>query len=181
MQAVRFELPGSDGSVSVYTGPQGDTLPLTDSRVVSLRVGSVYRLKIGDLVDFPGAELYPTVELIDRLHPPRGREIEFAIPISLTAEEISLALDGRLVTKVIYLEQPDRATPSPGSNAARSRIADPRDNPIALADEAGRPMAIIRIGGRAPDAANLDSGFYGTGAPVLLPEQPAGAREGASE
>lgn len=181
MQPVRVELPGSEGSVAVYTGSQGESSALNSASVVALRVGSIYRLKLSDLPEYPGVELYPTVELIDRLHPPRGREIEFAIPVALTAEEIALAIEGRLVTKVIYLEQPDRATPSRGSNAARSRIAAPRENPIALADQAGRPMAIVRIGGRAPDAGAVDSGFFGTGAPVLIPDENATTREGVSE
>ena len=144
-----------------------------------MRVSSIYRLRISDLADFPGVELYPTVELLDRLHPPRGREIEFAIPIALTAQEIGFALQGRLVTKVIYLEQPDRAAPVRNANAARTRVADPRDNALAAADEAGRPMVIVRLGGRLPDAAAPEPGFYGTGAPVQLFQEAAQAGETA--
>ena len=144
-------------------------------------MGSIYRIKISDLPDFPGAELYPTVELIDRLHPPRGREIEFAIPILLTAEEIAMALEGRLVTKVIYLEQPDRAAPVRNTNAARNRVAEPRENLLAIADEAGRPMVIVRVGGRLPDAAASESGFFGFGEPVQILERPTRARVSTRE
>lgn len=172
LQPVRVEVP-QGGQVSFFTNPAGEHADVDSSAVVGLRVGSVYRLKISDLQGFAGAELYPTVELIDRLHPPRGREIEFAIPIVLTEEEISLALGGRLITKVVYLEQPDRADPVRGSDAARTHIARPRDNVLALADEAGRPMVIVRLGGRAPDAAAADSGFFGTGAPVQVLQRAA--------
>ena len=167
--------------MAFYTNPQGENTVAAAPAIVALRVGSVYRIKISDLPDFPGAELYPTIELIDRLHPPRGREVEFAIPIALTAEEIAMALEGRLVTKVIYLEQPDRAAPVRNTNAARNRLADPRENLLAVADEAGRPMVIVRIGGRQPDAAAAESGFFGFGDPVQVLERPASNGEAASE
>ena len=186
MQFVRLELPNSTGEdsggqVSFFTNPQGESTTAASPAVAALRVGSVYRLKLSDLPDFPGAELYPTIELIDRLHPPRGREIEFAIPVVLTSEEIAMALEGRLVTKVIYLEQPDRAAPVRNTNAARNRLTDPRENLLAVADEAGRPMVIVRVGGRLPDAGAAESGFFGFGEPVQILERPASAREAASE
>ena len=181
MQPVRVELPGAGGQVSFYTNPQGEHEVVAAPAIVALRVGSIYRIKISDLPDFPGAELYPTVELIDRLHPPREREIEFAIPILLNAEEIAMALEGRLVTKVIYLEQPDRAAPVRNTNAARNRVAEPRENLLAIADEAGRPMVIVRVGGRLPDAAASESGFFGFGEPVQILERPTSAKESTRE
>ncbi|HEY2251703.1 MAG TPA: hypothetical protein VGH74_11605 [Planctomycetaceae bacterium] len=186
MQFVKVELPnstgeGSGGQVDFYTNAQGESAAAASPAIAALRVGSVYRLKISDMPDFPGAELYPTIELIDRLHPPRGREVEFAIPITLTAEEIAMALEGRLVTKVIYLEQPDRAAPVRNTNAARNRLADPRENLLAVADEAGRPMVIVRLGGRLPDAAASESGFFGFGEPVQVLERPASAKEEAAK
>ena len=186
MQTVRVELPSSEGKgaggrVAFYTNTQGEHTAVAAPAIAALRVGSIYRIKISDLPDFPGAELYPSIELIDRLHPPRGREIEFAIPILFTTEEIAMALEGRLVTKVIYLEQPDRAAPVRNSNAARNRLADPRENLLAIADEAGRPMVIVRVGGRLPDAAATESGFFGFGEPVQVLERPTSARKAASE
>ena len=169
MQPIRVELPDG-GTISYYTSPTGESQSAESSTVVALRVGSVYRLKITDMPGMLGAELYPTVELIDCLHPPAGREAEFPIPVALTSEEISLALEGRLVTKVVYLEQANRADPVGATNASRSRFARPSDNILALADEAGRPMAIIRIGGRSPDAAAIETGYFGTGAPVQILE-----------
>lgn len=179
LQPVRVELGEQGGQVSFYTGPDAASTTVAAPATAGLLVGPVYRLKISDLKDFPGVELYPTVELVDRLHPPRGREVEFAVPITLTAEEISSALDGRLITKVIYLEQPDRAAPVGNATAARTQLARPRDNALALADEAGRPMVIVRLGGRLPDAAAFDTGFYGTGAPVRFFAPQAATKEAA--
>jgi hypothetical protein len=163
-QVLFYQVPVSEGPG--YQGPDNEAAALQAPAVAGLCVGSVYRLKISDLRDFPGIDLYPTIELVDRLHPPRGREIEFAIPIMLTADEIAAALEGRLVTKVIYLEQPDRAIPVRSTTASRVRQVRPQENVLAEADAAGRPMAIVRLGGRRPDADVPEPGFFGTGAPV---------------
>ena len=180
MQPVRIELPGEGGEVSFFVGP-GAAPTVAAPAIVGLRVSSIYRIKIGNMPDFPGVELYPTVEVVDRLHPPRGRENEFAIPIALTAEEIAFALRGRLVTKVIYLEQPNRAAPDPGPASARSQLAGPRDNALALADEAGRPMVIVRLGGRVPDPSAPEPGFFGTCPPVLFIDAASRSAEAARE
>jgi len=177
MQPVRIEVAGQGGTISFYQGPDARELSRSAPALVAMRVGLVYRLRISDLADYPGLELYPTVELIDRLHPPRGRELEFAVPIILTAEEIDSALDGRMVTKVIYLEQPDRAAPVRNSTASRTRAVQPRENVLQMADEAGRPMAIIRLGGRVPDAGALEMGFFGSGAPIQVFDQPISTQE----
>ena len=177
MQPMRVELPAGGGQVSFFCSAEGQTESFAAPAVAALRVGSTYRLKISGLRNYPGMEFYPTVELIDRLHPPRGREIEFAIPIVLTDEEFAFAAEGRMVTKVIYLEQPDRAIPARGPVASRNQLADPRENALALADEAGRPMAIIRLGCRTPDAGAIEPGFFGTGAPIQFFEQAAAGRE----
>jgi hypothetical protein len=172
MQAVRVETSGGC-QVSYFTDPSGTAIETDSQAVVALQVGFVYRLKISEMPDHVGVELYPTVELIDRLHPPEGREVEFPIPIALTDDEIALAVSGRMVTKVVYLEQPDRADPIRRTDAARSEIANPRENLLALADERGRPMAIVRIGGREPDSGAINTGFYGVGAPVQLMKEAA--------
>jgi hypothetical protein len=129
--------------------------------------------------DFPGLELYPTIEVIDRLHPPRGREVEFAIPIILTAEEIAAAIDGRLVTKVSYLEQSHREVPVPIPTASRVRRVLLPENALAQAAEAGRPMVIVRLGGRTPDAGVFEPGFFGTCAPVQFYGPEPSPREAA--
>ena len=85
----------------------------------------LYRFRISDLPELPGAELYPTIELIDRLHPPCGRELEFPVPVAFTQEELQAALAGRLVTKVVYIERPQQATPERGTNAERAFLAGP--------------------------------------------------------
>jgi hypothetical protein len=181
VQPVRVDLGEQEGQVAFYSGPDGAATILPAPAVAGLCVHSVYRIKLSDMRDFPGLELYPTIEVIDRLHPPRGREVEFAIPVTLTAEEIAAAIAGRLVTKVIYLEQPHREATVPGTTAGRVRRVLPHENALAVANEAGRPMVIVRLGGRTPDAGASEPGFFGTCAPVQFygPPPPAPAMEAA--
>lgn len=175
-QPMRVELPG-EAQVTVYGG--GKEYAIGTAGQASLLVGAVYRLKISEMPDFPGAELYPTVELLDRLHPPVGRTQDFPIPISLSEQEIRFALEGRMVTKVIYLEQPELARAIPGPTSNRSVVARHKENVLALADEQGRPMAIVRLGGRRPSVDGPDPDFYGSGAPVVIAESPRPSPETA--
>jgi hypothetical protein len=167
MQPIVVEFPGRGGSAWIYTDPKGSELPVGQRNPVGIQVGPVYRMRIAEMDEFPGVELFPTIELLDKLHPPAGRETEFPVPIAFSLREIELALDGKLVTKVIYLEKPNRAKASRGSNVDRAALAEPYENPFEIAHREGRPMAIVRLGGRLPDINHPDDDFFGGGAPVV--------------
>lgn len=161
MQPVRIILPG-EGTVSFYNGsPQAEVQAPAPSQA-RMMVGHVYRVKLSGLAGRPGVELYPTIELLDRLHPPEGKIDQYPIPVEFTEEEIQAAAEDRLVTKVLYLEQPDMAAPV--RNAARSRVEelDQRINLLEAADVRGRPMAIVRLGGRVPDPNSPTDEFFST-------------------
>jgi hypothetical protein len=167
VQPVQIELPSS-GLISFFDGsPENAVLTQAPSQV-GMAVGQTYRVRISGMPEFPGAELYPSIELIDRLHPPAGREAEFPIPIQLTEEEIAIALDDRLVTKVVYLEQPQLAHPQATDLPLRTVDLPPSTNLLQAADERGRAMAIIRLGGRVPSPNDPhDARFFGPSAPVV--------------
>ncbi len=170
-QPVKVELPDGQGQVAFYAAGAAEETTVPDQSLAVLHVGALYRFKIAELPAYPGVELYPTVELIDKLHPPCGRENEFPVPITLTNHEIEQAIQGRLVTKVIYIERPNHAAPFRGTNRDRAYLAEPYDNPFELAHRDGRPVAIVRIGGRTPDLTNPEPGFFGDAAPVeIIPE-----------
>jgi hypothetical protein len=168
-QPVRIGLPGG-GKVTYFNGGPEQSKTVAAPSQAGLLIGPVYRLKLSDMPDFPGTELFPSIEVLDRLHPPVGRASEYPVPIEFTEEEIEAALAGRFVTKVVYLEQPNRALPLPvgRGNTLPTRLLGASENPLYVADLAGRPMLIVRLGGRLPDPQHENPAFFGTRAPLQI-------------
>jgi hypothetical protein len=142
--------------------------------LVGMQIGSVYRVTVADIPNLPGVEIFPTVELIDRLYPPAGIALRYPVPIELTLDELELAARGAFVTRVVYVEDPKQALPvaqnrdseQPWIEAARG------EDPLVTADRFGRPIAIVRIGGRVPSHASDPVNLAGSGAcgvpPLML-------------
>jgi hypothetical protein len=153
--------------------------PLPAPVKVGMLVGAVYRLRVTNIPLRPGEELYPTIEVIDRLYAPRGREHRFPIPVVLEQEDLLVALDGGMVTRVIYLEDSEAASPI-ADEPGMQRVTDVagQDNALQVADQLGRPMAILRIGSRVP--ANLQGDLTGFlyNSPPWTPLAPVPTREG---
>jgi len=147
-QHIRVEVP-TEGVVTYYGDQGAEYASLAAPSLMEFLVGPVYRLKLSEMPEYPGIELFPTVELISRLHPPPGREREFPVPITFTEKEIELVLQGRLVTKVVYLEQPNIAYPGMLAETAPTQIVSNTQDALQRADELGRPMAIVRLGRRS--------------------------------
>ncbi|MCH9656741.1 MAG: hypothetical protein K0U86_17000 [Planctomycetes bacterium] len=165
IQPMQVSLP-SKGVVTFYAGSVDRKIQKASPAPIGFSVGYVYRIKISGMPEFPGVELYPTIELIDRLHPPAGLAETYPVPVSLNPEDIELALSGRMVTKVVYLERPQTAVPAKFERQPTLAITA-KKNLIAEADLLGRPMAIIRMGGRLPSTRGDDPAFFGSGAPVV--------------
>ncbi|MES2789014.1 MAG: hypothetical protein V4719_05290 [Planctomycetota bacterium] len=175
-QPVEVQLP-VEGQVTWFAGGPAAGIVSPAPSMAGLLLGPVYRVKLSGMPEYPGVELYPTIEMVSRLHPPAGRANEFPVIIGFTANEIELAAQGQLVTKIIYLEQPNRASlqnTSRGKPVAPVRVT-PRENPLEIADINGRPLAIVRLGGRVPDTNRPEPGFFGSGAPVQPLQRPAAA------
>lgn len=138
-----------------------------------LLIGQVYRLRVTGIPFRPGMEVFPTVEVIDRLYAPRGQEQRFPIIVELSEEDLSLAVDGKFVTRVIYLEDPYTALPVPEDPSRQSWFeAGPGHDPLAVADQLGRPMAILRMGARLPDHAMGPDMSFLFGCPPLKRYEP---------
>ena len=167
MTFVRL-VPPSVGTVEVYGFAPSRAVPLAQGWC-GLAIGHVYRFRVAGLAEYPGVELYPTVEVLDRTHPPPGREAEFAVPVRFTVEEIDQALSGRMVTKVVYVEQPQLASTAPAEDGLVAETLPPDANLIREADLRGRPLLIVRLGARTPDPMRPDPEFFGPGGPVVLP------------
>ncbi len=149
---------------------------------VGMIVGAVYRVRVTSIPFRPGEELYPTIEVIDRVHAPAGREHRFPIPVVLEETDLKAALDGALVTRVIYLEDNELAEPvatTPGTQ----RVLDvgAMDNALKAADQLGRPVAILRIGSRVPANLQGDLTDFLYGCPPWIPVAVAPTREAMVE
>lgn len=154
----------------------GQFLPPIESPVTTgMLVGAVYRFHVTHIPGYPGEELYPTLEIVDRVFPEHGREHRFPIPILLTEEDLNVALQGGLVTRVIYLEDSEVAEPVARTPWQHSTIeASAQENALRIADQVGRPLAILRIGSRVPanDSADLTEFLFGCPPWVPLPVAP---------
>jgi hypothetical protein len=166
-QPVRVILDG-EGDVSIYHSRPATPFKQASPAQFGVLVGHMHRLKIDNIPDMPGVELYPTIEILDRLHPPRGQKHNFPILIHIDQRDIDLALGGNLVTRVVYLEQPQLAAPFELDEATRARDLDKKENAMAQADRYGRPMVIVRLGGRVPSAHGESQSFWGSGGPASL-------------
>ncbi|MEZ6064269.1 MAG: hypothetical protein R3B90_00845 [Planctomycetaceae bacterium] len=152
-QPVRIEVP-TQGLVSFYTPDSPQPVLSQAPAQASMLVGGVYRFRVTGLPEYPGLEIYPTVEVLDRLHP-TGQEQAFPIPVTITPEEIEAVIREQMVTKVIYLERPQLASALEVDRTGLVTYDVPASsNLIDTADQLGRPMAILRIGGRQPDPMN---------------------------
>jgi len=178
-QPVEIRAP-QGALVSLATAGDFDE-PKPAPRRVGLLIGQVYRLRVTNIRLHPGLEVFPTIEVIDRIYPPRGQEVRFAIPVELTQEDLRLALQGKFVTRVIYLEDPRTALPVAEDPRAQEWFEiGPGGDPLAAADALGRPVAIMRMGARLPSARGPDVQFlFGcppfVGYPPRRAPPPAGA------
>ncbi len=160
-QPVRFVGPGNTEVAVFSEGAFQHTS--ADNQIAGLMVGHVYRLKVTNIPGYPGKELYPSVEMIGRLFPPQPQATLFPIPIHIELDDLEPAMQGALVTRVVYLENPRTAIPEQrGRNDQPFFDVGTAQDPLLEAERFGRPMAIVRIGSRIPDNSELNAFGFGT-------------------
>lgn len=168
VQPVKILTPG-DARVGFWTGNGYATADMRGP-MFGMSMGTVYRVKITNIPGHPGAEIFPSIEMLSRLHPPQGKELEFPVPIEFTQNDLELAIEGKMVTKVVYLEDPDTALPFQqiGDQQRNIDISGYEDT-LNTADRLGRPMALIRLGSRQPLADDQAGAFefFGPGLQIL--------------
>jgi len=170
-QPVEIKAPPG-ALISTAASGQFDT-PQLAPMIAGMLIGSVYRLRVTDIPGQQGLEVFPTIEVIDRLYPPVGQEFRFPILIELAQDELEMALAGKFVTRVIYLEEPLAALPVAEKRDEQSCFeVGEGENPLEVADTLGRPMAILRMGARLPDVGGPDMNFM-YGCPPLIKWRPA--------
>jgi hypothetical protein len=167
-QPVQINLPGP-ALVSFFSPEHAEPMLTQAPALAGMLIGPVYRFRVAGMPGYPGVEIFPTVEVVDRMHPPAGREHEFPIPVDITESEIEAVLGGQMVTKVVYLEQPQTASVLEGENGTiLTYDLPPTSNSIDTALQLGRPMAILRIGGRVPDPRDPNDPFFTHPAPIRV-------------
>ena len=140
---------------------------------------SIYRLKLSDIPNRPGMELYPTLEVV----PVKQKTCTFlahsAVPVVFTEEDFEQAAAGNFVVKVIYLPDPqfqDLAATGP-DEVVSSRL-DPGVDPIIEAKRRGSILLVVRLGNidlEAPNTPAMDApNPFAPQAPV--PTLPPGVR-----
>jgi len=161
------QISGPKG-VLISMADQGDwTDPVDGPLFAGMQLGVPYRLKLANLPEhFRNLECYPTIEVIDRTYAPVGLERRFPIPIVFDEDDLRLATEGMLVTRVVYIEDPKQALPGaqqPGEQLWHD--AGPKANALEVADGLGRPVAIVRLGPRTPgeSAGPAELGYRGLG------------------
>jgi hypothetical protein len=116
---------------------------------------SIYRLKLSDIPNRPGMELYPTLEVV----PSNPKTCTFlahsAVPIAFTEEDFEQVAAGNFVVKVIYLPDPqfqDLAATGP-DEVVSSRL-EPGVDPIVEAKRRGSILLVVRLGNIDLEARN---------------------------
>jgi uncharacterized repeat protein (TIGR01451 family) len=137
--------------------------------VMGLRPGYAYRFELSNLPYQPGKSIYPEVELRGTLVPRAGMKyMDYPIPLTFSEADIEKVLRGVVITKVIYLEDPDKAVPSEVGRDAPVEMPDATDAAAIKAALAnGRLMAIVRVGNLKPTPEQLRP--YAVPGTILLP------------
>jgi hypothetical protein len=121
--------------------------PLVAPGRTNFAAGGIYRLKLTNIPNREGVELYPTLELGPATPRTQAYLAHNAIPFQLTDEDFDQVLTGNFVTKVIYLPDPEfQELAIAGVETLVSTRLDPGTDPITEADRRGAIMAILRLG-----------------------------------
>ena len=184
VQAVQLVAPANT-TVEVGDAQSSFGQAQAEQMTVNMAIGYVYRFKLSNfpLPDAAGQTLYPSIEVIGRLNPPPGLENDFPVQVVVTREDIEVALAGRMVTRVIYLEDPRGPLPHLHTVTDQPSIdVGSGQDPLRTAEQMGRPMAILRMGSRVPMEGEVAEWFtFGIAAPTVLPNPRPVNRLGLSE
>src|SRR5690606_22159715 len=124
-----------------------DSTPLVMPGRQNFQQGAIYRLKLTNIPDRPGVELYPTLEVAPVTPRTDAYLSHSPIPVQFTDEDLDQVLAGNFVTKVIYLPDPEfQDLALAGVAELVSTRLQPGVDPIAEADRRGAILAILRIG-----------------------------------
>ena len=167
---ISWYVPSSDG--------RGAFTPsfLTAPARYNFLQGAIYRLKLTNIANRPGLELYPTVEVV-----PSGPHSDTflahsAVPVTFSDEDLDQVASGNFVVKVIYLpdaQYQDLATVGP-DELVSSRL-EPGVDPIAEAHRRGNILLVIRLGNidlEVPNTPAMDAPGAAMPVPTSMKRNP---------
>jgi hypothetical protein len=114
---------------------------------MGLVVGRPYRLRITNIPQHEGREVFPSVRVLAKLATPPGMAWRFPVEVVIDEDDLSLALAGSHVRRVVYSAcDPDLPDVVPeGWFDVR-----PGDDCLDVASTLGDPVAEVIIGNRLP-------------------------------
>lgn len=108
----------------------------------------IYRLKLTDIANRPGLDLYPTLEVYPGNAKVDAYLAHNAVPVEFTEEDFDQVQGGNFVTKVIYLPDPAyQELAIAGVETLVSTRLDPGIDPVQEANRRGSILLVIRLGG----------------------------------
>jgi len=142
--------------------------------------GAIYRLKVTEIPNSPGLDLYPTLEVA----PANSKTATFlahsSVPVSITQEDLQQVTAGNFVVKVIYLPDPqfqDLAVAGGPDELVSSRL-EPGVDPIAEAQRRGSILLIVRLGKIDLELAHSPAMDAGGPAGAMMGGMPGGPMGG---
>jgi hypothetical protein len=148
---VRFISP-SNMKISWYAPSADGKSAFTTSAIevpgrYNFSQAAIYRLKLSDIPNRPGLDLYPTLEVV----PVNNKTATFlahsAVPVAFTEDDFEQVASGNYVVKVIYLPDPQfQDLASVGADVVVSSQLEPGVDPIAEACKRGSILLVIRLG-----------------------------------
>jgi hypothetical protein len=119
---------------------------------------AIYQLKFSNIPDYPSLTLYPTLE-VRGAHPTTLSYLDHnSIPVEITLEDLEHVQSNNMVTKVIYLPDPQHQSRAiAGVETLVSTPLDPGFDPVQKAEDFGTIMLILRVGNK-----DLEMGGSGT-------------------
>lgn len=126
--------------------------------IAGMKVGTTSIVEFIEPQKRQGQSIYASIEIFGHLHRPSDIDpLRYPLRVTLSNADIEAILDqGRMITRVIYLEDPKTAIPYL-AEADRLPTAElnPTEDPFRVARALGRIMAVVRFGTRQPTAEEV--------------------------
>ena len=138
-------------TVGWQAGPGFARNQLASGEYYDFQQAAVYQLML-EGVELPGSPvrpLYPTLE-VRSAHPTTLAYLQHnAVPVEVTEEDLEHVNSSNMVTKVIYLPDPEyQARAIAGVETLVSTTLDPGIDPVQQAERMGTVMLILRFGNK---------------------------------